>query len=297
MTNEQSLQWIRGGWRTSSPYCRKDSLGRVGIDVDGLYGFQCKDFSNAYAIAHGHPFTAGNAITLWTVAQNPYWQKVSTPNPGDVYVKDVVINGTNYGDTGIVDEVTSTGIYAYAQNQILDNITLTMGHPPSRVFYPFNRIKGYLRPSGGQDMLDLTGARIGAERVLGRRGAINGACDADLLKYHVGHDANAKIIEFENSKEGKLFQALQDARIAFYDTWKDRIAELSSRPTKAEYDKIMSAMKEDEANIADLKLKLEAEQAKKQQVQIEYKDAPISDQKGWEWFFGKIKSIFIRRKS
>lgn len=139
-----ALEWIRGGWK-SSPYCRTDDLGRVGIDFDTVWGFQCKDFSNAYANFLGHDFTAGHAITLWTDPQDPYWKKVSNPQPGDVYVKDVVLDGVNYGDTGIVDEVTSTGIYVWAQNQVLDNLTLYKGHPPVRVFYRFNQIKGYLR--------------------------------------------------------------------------------------------------------------------------------------------------------
>lgn len=146
MTQDQSLAWIRGDWK-SDPYCITDEYGRVGIDVDGEWGFQCKDFSTAYSIQHGHQFLNGNAITLWTLDQDPYWAKVSDPQPGDVYVKDIVLDGVNYGDTGIVDEVTSTGVYAWAQNQVLDDLTLTHGHPPSRVFYKFNQIKGYLRPT------------------------------------------------------------------------------------------------------------------------------------------------------
>lgn len=114
----------------------------------------------------------------------------------------------------------------------------------------------------GAEMTTLQVVRILAERVLGRRGAINGACDDDLKKYHVGHPTNDKVVEFETSAEGRAYQARDKAVYDFYNAWTNKVGELSSRPTKVEYDALNAQLKELHLEVADAQAKLEAEQAK-----------------------------------
>lgn len=133
------MDYATGGWR-SSPYC-KTINGSLGIDVDELYGFQCKDFVDGYSRSLGAPFTSGNAFVLWYEPQ-PGWVKVGSPQPGDVFYRDAVFSGLDYGDTGIVTGVTQAGINVVQQNLAAN---LYVGSPPAVNFWPFEAIKGYLR--------------------------------------------------------------------------------------------------------------------------------------------------------
>jgi hypothetical protein len=156
MTTQDALAWIRGNWK-QSPYAKVID-GKLGIDVDGLFGFQCKDWANGYAFYLGNPFTSGNAIALWQLDQ-PGWTKVvGSPKLGDVFVKNFVANdGINYGHTGVVDEITATGFWSYDQNVV--NYSLTKGAPPARIFHKFTEMLGYLRNNNlGGSMIDETTA-------------------------------------------------------------------------------------------------------------------------------------------
>lgn len=139
MTIQDGMNWINGGWQASK-FC-KTLNGKKGIDVDNLYGFQCKDFANGYADYMGDPFTGGNAIALWNVPQ-PGWTKVSSPQPGDVFVRNAVINGVNYGDTGVVNSV-GNGTVSVVQQNLAGN--LNVGSPPAQHTYNQSIMLGYLR--------------------------------------------------------------------------------------------------------------------------------------------------------
>lgn len=143
MTLAVALGWINNGWRLSI-YAKQKSNG-LGIDVDGLYGFQCMDFVVAYSRFLGATFASGNAITLWTKPQAG-WTQVASPQPGDVFVKDYFSNGINYGHTGCVQEVSPLGVYSVDQNWFYPS--LTIGSPPARVFHPSGSVKGFLRFGG-----------------------------------------------------------------------------------------------------------------------------------------------------
>lgn len=151
MTTQEALGWMQGGWRSSR--FAKTINGLTGIDVDGLYGFQCKDWSNGYADFLGDPFTSGNAIALWQLDQ-PGWTKVKDPKPGDVFVKNYVAgDGINYGHTGTVETLdpANGGFWSWDQNYY--NSSLTKGSPPARVFHRFSEMLGYLRNNNlGGDM-------------------------------------------------------------------------------------------------------------------------------------------------
>jgi hypothetical protein len=156
-TTDQALWWIRGGWKSSRFAKTIVGIG-TGIDVDGLYGFQCKDWANGYADFMGNPFTAGNAIALWQRNQ-PGWTKVQTPQVGDVFVKNYVANdGVNYGHTGVVDEIVGSGFYSYDQNVV--NSSLDRGSPPSRIFHRNSEMLGYLRNNNIQGEVMVNGNDI-----------------------------------------------------------------------------------------------------------------------------------------
>lgn len=133
------MDYANGGWK-SSPYAKFIPGVGTGIDVDGLNGFQCKDFVDGYSRSLGIPFKTGNAITLWQ--PQPGWTQEATPQPGDVFVRDAIFNNFDYGDTGIVTEVTPTGVKVVQQNLAAN---LSQGSPPAPFFWPFYAIKGYLR--------------------------------------------------------------------------------------------------------------------------------------------------------
>lgn len=141
MTTQDALNWIDGGWRTSR-YAKTIPNVGTGIDVDNLYGFQCKDFANGYADYVGNPFGGGNAIALWDVKQAG-WRKVSDPQPGDVFVRNYTASdGINYGDTGVVKSVNGSTVRVVQQN-LAGN--LNVGSPPAERTYNKSIMLGYLR--------------------------------------------------------------------------------------------------------------------------------------------------------
>lgn len=204
MTIEQALSWINGGWQQSRFARQIPGLG-LGIDVDGLFGFQCKDFSNGYADYIGNPFTGGNAIALWNLVQ-PGWHKVYEPEPGTVFVKDYYSDGVNYGHTGVVQEVVTNGFYSVDQNWF--NSSLTVGSPPARVFHPNSSVKGYLKND-----------RIGASMPL-NYDQVNKICymatgmqadAADAFKNNVGLELDAVLNNFMAYNETRNKQLRADS--------------------------------------------------------------------------------------
>lgn len=158
---QKSLEWINGGWRNDKYAKTVPSWGGRGIDVDGSFGFQCKDFVNALAIHLGAPFKAGNAIVL-KQPQNG-WEFVTNPQPGDVFVMDYVSGGVNYGHTGGVTRLATNGFYSVDQNY--KNANLTHGSTPVEVFHSFSSpgLK-FLRRKGGEmpaDETDIKRAYLG----------------------------------------------------------------------------------------------------------------------------------------
>lgn len=151
------LEWINGGWRNDPKAKTVPGVG-TGIDFDGLYYFQCMDFVLAYSKFLGAEFSHGNAIVL----ANPQkgWQWTNSPQPGDVFVRNAVFNGINYGDTGCVTSVTSTGVNVIQQNLAAN---LQVGSPPAKAFWKFNQLIGYQRRIGAtmtQDAIEKLVSKI-----------------------------------------------------------------------------------------------------------------------------------------
>lgn len=124
------------------------------------YGAQCIALDAWYLeqLGYGSIMPGYNAIDVWT--KNPLrLQAVSSPEPGDLFFANLLgPDGFNYGHTGIVVEVTSTGFYSIDQNWINANIDRNGGSAAARVFHKFSFAVGYLRPKyeGGEDMRKMS---------------------------------------------------------------------------------------------------------------------------------------------
>lgn len=210
-TQQQAIDWLTGGWK-KSPYAKDAGGGVLAVDTDGKYGFQCKDFVNAYAIFLGHPFTGGNANALWDVPQDPFWQKIPAtqqPQPGDVFVRRFVSGGTEFDHTGGIKVVDALGFLSTDQNWF--NSSLDKGSPPASVYHLFdNEIRGYLRPKlEVEEMVDVNAARILSAFVLGNNGlrgtkdALAGQMDDELLATWVGKAYTFVLPAMYDSQQGK----------------------------------------------------------------------------------------------
>lgn len=149
----------------------KDAIGVRKATAGGFtnpYGAQCLAFIAWYltdGLGYGKIMPGYNAIDI--LNKNPLkLPKPSTPRPGDVFFMDYwaydpeLRRNINYGHTGVVLEVTEMGIWSVDQNWF--NASLAAGSPPAKVFHPFNKIVGYLRPSfaGGEGMDSINATSI-----------------------------------------------------------------------------------------------------------------------------------------
>lgn len=107
------------------------------IDYDGSYGYQCKDLFSAYnEEVVGNPgYVKGNARNIYHNAPSQYYNKVSSPQKGDV----VVWNIGPYGHIAIYNKKNIIGFTSFDQN-------MPGGSPCHFQWHTFSGIIGYLRP-------------------------------------------------------------------------------------------------------------------------------------------------------
>lgn len=144
ITQQTALAYINGGWRSSVHAKNIPAAGGVGIDVDGYYGLQCKDWLSDFALTLGAPFPAGNSIVLQQGAPAG-WFYVDRPQAGDVALRDFIHEGVNYGDGVLVMSVSGNSMVVIGQNQI--NVSLTVGHIPTTTTRLIAAYKKFLRRS------------------------------------------------------------------------------------------------------------------------------------------------------
>jgi hypothetical protein len=154
MTQQNIIDWLDGGWLTGPHVQTILGIG-VGVNTDGLWGFQCMDFVQSYAAFMGHPLKAGNARTAWEWSQDPFWTKIPAghiPNIGDIAVfKPTAANG-NAGHISVVRTPgLSQSFISVDQNWV--NPNSEFGSPPFRVTHDQTGLYGFLRPNNlGGDM-------------------------------------------------------------------------------------------------------------------------------------------------
>lgn len=175
-----------------------------------------------------------------TINPNPYWFK-----PGVV----TNLRTTNTGDWGKFVTIQVGDKFAtYAH---LDSVNVTKGQVIKEANMPAT--------------VDLGTARILSEKILGRDGGVvhAGGTDGDLNAHHVGRPLDAAYIRsLWTSDEAAAASRLQVVKNDFYRTYKDQIAELSTRPTKAQLEALGKSLQESQAKVAEAEKALE--EAKKQ---------------------------------
>jgi hypothetical protein len=127
------------------------------------------------------------------------------------------------------------------------------------------RVIEQVKEANMPEKVNLGTARILAECILGRDRASThaGSGDADLNKFHVGRElTNGYIYQLWTSAEAGAYQNYLTTVENFYRTYKDQIAELSSRPTKAQLEQLGQALQAEQAKVAEAQKELE--EAKKQ---------------------------------
>lgn len=138
------------------------------------------------------------------------------------------------------------------------------------------------------DKISLATARILAEDILGRdRGSTHaGTGDSDLNANHVGKDlTNSYIMYLWQSPEASAAVNYRTATQNFYNTYKDKIAELSARPTKEQLAQLGKDLEAEHQKVAAAEAKLAEEQAKKSE------DTVLLDEAG-NWFTKLFNRLF-----
>lgn len=135
MTAQEGAQW---------------ALDRIGweIDTDGAWGYQCKDFVNAY-IQENWGFTPpGHAINLKDYNYPSGWQKIQNtpdflPQPGDIAVWAYGSYST-YGHCGVITSANLSTFTSVDQNWF--NANGETGSPAALVTHNYNGFWGVIRP-------------------------------------------------------------------------------------------------------------------------------------------------------
>lgn len=249
-TIEQARQWILG------------SIGNR-YDTDGMYGAQCKDYANAYSNFHGHPLQPSNAYPTWTLAQDPFWQKLANTPTFLPQVGDIVVwgawTGNPYGHIGVVLDANLNTFRSVDQNWF--NANSTTGSPAAIVSHNYTnpRVVGFLRPTysaaaQGEEMIANADQATKIYKMLrpnggGSQGEIDGTAGKRTFANFL-NDAQAEI----NARDASLRN--QNARLAELQA---QVNELSTRPTKAE----VEALKQ---QVADAQVLAEKEKAETERL-------------------------------
>ena len=291
-TQAQALAWLDGGWRSSKYAKYYAPAGGLGIDTDGLYYFQCKDFANAYAEYLGAPLPTGNAIILQQQSI-PGWSVVTDPQPGDLALRSFSSGGKQYGDVCIVLQKLE-GTYKFiGQNQ--KNVSLTVGHIPSTFYGTQGTFTKYLRRNYEEnDMItkdDVAPVRIVMSEVEGWNGndIHSGKDDKLIMDAWVGHSWQ-EFIYHGWKVQGVHRQQLVDQIKSLNTT----IADLKTRPTQAQLDAVKAEVAA--ANAATAQAEADAQKAKDELAANTDPNNVIITQKGWAALWDVITNFFKRNK-
>ena len=106
------------------------------VDIDGVYGAQCVDYSNRVAMdIDGTRFT-GNAIDMPYTKNHGAWvwirnTETFVPEAGDIFVESLA-SYHSYGHTGIVLDATLTTMHVLEQNYDNKKYVIENNRPYSR---------------------------------------------------------------------------------------------------------------------------------------------------------------------
>lgn len=248
------VDWATNGWRQNKYAHMISAPGYAsffGIDTDGMYGAQCKDFVNAYLDTFAHWIPAGNAIDIIHDSLPGSVERIMNPG-ANIQIGDVfVLNIGQLDHTGVVTSVVNDGFYSIDQNWF--NANNVIGSPPAQVKHLFANIACVIRLIPGKGALDMLTnldmeekmAQVIAGRI-NRSGLPNN--DGPDLAAHVGQDAGQEFLNWYWSTEARTFreQFLPHA-LDVYDKYKDLGPQLESENT---------ALKTNNQNLTDANTKL-----------------------------------------
>lgn len=218
--------------------------------TDGTFCGECVSLINQYlSKVHGINAGAWGHAKSWGSSSNPirqWFTPVNTSQPGDIGVD---VNGT-YGH-----------IWVYQANTILEQngrvarkVTISPDRNASVILRPKSGMPQ--APQGGQDVINADQVKDLYRVFLGRE-ASQGEANS-----WVG-DWGRAFYQIKDSPEGKAYQVKLAAEKAAAEALKKQVAELSTRPTKAELQAALDATKDAQDKVAEATKALEEERAKK----------------------------------
>lgn len=260
-------------WAVSQGSVAKTNGGYIGECVSLINQY----LSKVYGIQAGAWGNAKDWATNGTVAT--HFDKVSSPQAGDIGISGA----------------TATNPYGHIWIYLTPNLVLEQNGRVSRkvsVNAPLFKPIAILRRKGtGVVQMaknTLSSARILAETILGRDRAAThaGKGDADLIANHVGKELTEQYIYgLWTSGEASAYVRDKEAKAAFYNKYVNQVAELGSRPTKAELDAVNAKLAAEAAKVAKAEAALKAEQEKKSE------DTVLLDEAG-SWFTKLFNRLF-----
>jgi len=173
------------------------------VDIDGMYGNQCKDLFSAYNDeVVGVPFYVfGNANQLFDAAPDEYYEKIKNTPDGVPQKGDVIIWSTApYGHVAIFVSGDMNSFISFDQN-------FPVGSPCHTQNHNYNNVIGWLRPKKQQGEDNMNHEQVIATIRKARTFMLSGPLD------NVGAEADAKRIETElaGGNQYSLEQLIFDA--------------------------------------------------------------------------------------
>lgn len=221
--------------------------------TDGTFCGECVSLINQY-LSKVHGINAG----AWGHAKD--WANTSNP----IRQWFVPVNQSQAGDIGISGAVPGNPyghIWIYQANTILEQngrvarkVTISPDRNASVILRPKSGMPQ--APQGGQDVINADQVKDLYRVFLGRE-ASQGEANS-----WVG-DWGRAFYQIKDSPEGKAYQVKLAAEKAAAEALKKQVAELSTRPTKAELQAALDATKDAQDKVAEATKALEEERAKK----------------------------------
>lgn len=238
-----------------------------GLDYDGAYGDQCVDFFNFYfefvfgitpfaGLGSGIPDAKGLFNTSYggfTYIRNDSTDPNLIPEPGDVMIWGVM-PGNEAGHVAVCADADVRGYTVWEQNAY-GKMWVTKN---SRGYEDY--LIGWMRPNWPSEGENMVTAEVLDAIYLDMIGRPRNPGEGDDV--YIGKDTNWAVREIHNSNESKAYKRWLQAQIDFVNTWSTKVAELSARPTKDEYNALKTAMDTAKAELNDVSAKYQAEASK-----------------------------------
>lgn len=289
MTTQDAINWLNS------------ELGQY-RDFDGQYKAQCVDFFNFYYrfLTGRNPYTDGYGVPgakdLWNVGTSLFTKIPDSASlkaePGDIMIYGPAWGG-GYGHVEVALGSDANGTTVIGNN--------LFGNPAANVQKTYRswaqqkgllgvmRFNGFGQGGGGDEMINdshLDVLRIAHSEIGGWDFARTHAGEFDKVFLDAWRGRPIADLVRAQWNAPQLFRNTRESWHKFYDQWNSKTGELSTRPTKAEYDKLLADMKAEQAKVLEAQAKLSEELARPP-VEV---TKPFTDSDGVNW----LKSLWNR---